>query len=92
LRAFAFLLEAAAARLLRLLSVRRGLPGLGHGVGKEAQDRFLADGNLAVVEDERRNRLGAGRTPKCVASVFLDRHLPDQVVDTEFGQPLPHSP
>ena len=88
MRAFAFLPEVAAAGFLRLLSVRLRLGGFGNGVGEQAEDGVLADGDLAVVEDEDGDRVGAGRPSECVALLLLDRYLADQVVDAELRQAL----
>src|SRR3974390_76404 len=84
LRAFAFLLEVAAACFLRLLSVGVRLGRLREGGVEEVQDRLLADGDFAVVEDKCRDRFCTGRRAERVTVVLLDWRLADQVVDAQL--------
>ena len=69
-----------------------GLAGLVVAFGEAGEDRVLADDRRAVLEHEHRDRLGAGRVEQVAPLRPLDRHLVDDVVQPELGQPLAHVP
>jgi hypothetical protein len=60
-----------------------------HDVFAEVQeDVLLADHGGAVLEPERRDRVGAGDFSQGSPRLALDRHLAVDVVEPELGQPL----
>jgi hypothetical protein len=75
--AFAFLLEVAAARLFLPSAGGRALPRDGFAAGEVGKDRLLADEWLLAGSEKNGDRVGAGA---------LAQH---EVVDAEFGRPLP---
>jgi hypothetical protein len=92
LQAFALLLQVAAASLGCLLTVRVRLGRFPDAFGEVGEDVLLADDRRAVVESERRNRVGPGRLAQRGPRFALDRDLAGEVVEAELGQALPNAP
>ncbi len=68
------------------------LERLGVVLAQEGEDVVLADQRRAVHEAEYWDRVGADGRTQGRSRLSLDRNLPDDVVDSELGQPLPHAP
>jgi hypothetical protein len=92
LRAFAFLLEVAAAHLRRLGSVGLGARGLLAVLAEVGEDVLLAEDRGAVLEPERRDRVGARRREQRGALRAFDWDLAVDVILSELGQPLADTP
>jgi hypothetical protein len=69
-----------------------GLLGLVVVALEIGQDLVLTNKRRAVLEQQRRDRVGAGQAEQGRSFLTLDRHLVVEVVEPEFGQPLADPP
>jgi hypothetical protein len=69
-----------------------GLLGLVVMALEIGQDLVRTDKGRAVLEQQRRDGVGAGQAEQGRSLLPLDRHLVIDVVEPEFGQPLADPP
>jgi hypothetical protein len=69
-----------------------GLLGLVVVALEIGQDLLLPDKGRTVLEQQRRDGVGAGQAEQGRSLLPLDRHLMVDVVEPEFGQPLADPP